>query len=163
MGLEAMMVATTMISAGGAIYSGIQQDKAAKANAELLRRHGEADKDAAVAQAEKIRKAARYQAGQANAALAASGVDVGAGTALRINEDIYQNSEGDAYSALLTGTRRQRAASDEGAILRHQGRAAKIGGFLQAGGSVLSMGARASGWKAAAAAPIVERSSYAAS
>lgn len=153
-GLELLAMAA---AAGSAIYSGQMQQDAANTNAEIAHRQGEQEKDAAVAQAEKIRKAARLQAGEANAALAASGVAVGEGTALRINEDIYQTSEEDAYSVLLTGNRRQRSANDESSALRAQGDAAATGGYINAGASVLSIGARSSGWKSTSKAPIVER------
>lgn len=153
-------IAALAMAAGSAIYAGTQQEKAADVNAEIAHRQGEADKDAATAQAEKIRNAARRQAGEANAALAASGVAIGEGTALRINEDIYRTSEEDAYSVLLTGNRRQRSANDEAGVLRGQGDAAMTGGLINAGASVLSTGARSNGWKSKA--PIVERSSFAA-
>jgi hypothetical protein len=159
MGVETMMVMAMVAAAGSAIYAGAQQEKAADTNAELARRQGDQDADAAVSQAEKIRKAARSQAGEANAAMAASGVAIGEGTAVRINEDIYKNSEDDAYSVLLTGTRRRQSANDQAGILNAQGNAAMTAGLINAGSSVLSMGARSGGWKSKA--PIVERSSYA--
>lgn len=156
-GLE---LAAAGFTAGSMIFQGMQQNELAKTNAEMAKRQGAADQDAAVAQAEKIRRAAKAQAGQANAALAASGVSVGEGTAVRINEEIYRASEEDAYSTLLTGARRQRAGDEEASLLRRQGRAAMVGSFFGAGGSVLSTGARSEGWKSTRA-PIVERSSYA--
>jgi hypothetical protein len=148
MGVETMMVLAVVASAGGAIYSGMQQQEAANTNAELSRRQGVADQDAAVAQAEKIRKAAHRQAGEANASLAASGVAIGEGTAVRINEDIYKTAEDDAYSALLTGARRQRSANDQAGIMQSQGSAAMTGGLINAGASVLAGGAQYGKWKA---------------
>ena len=147
MGVETLMIMAAVASAGGSIYSGMQQQQAADTNAELSRRQGAQEKDAAVAQAEKIRKAARAQAGQANAALAASGVAIGEGTAVRINEQIYRDSEDDAYSTLLTGTRRQQSSNDQAGILTSQGNAAMTGGMINAGASVLSTGASYGKWK----------------
>ncbi len=146
-GLEIALLASAAVSAGGAVYSGVQQKEAADTNAELARRQGDQEKDAAVAQAEKIRKAARAQAGQANAALAASGVAIGEGTAVRINEQIYRDSEDDAYSTLLTGTRRQQSGNDQAGILINQGNAAMTSGTINAGASVLSAGASYGKWK----------------
>lgn len=135
------------VSAGGTILSAVQANETAETNAELARRQGEADKDAAVAQAEKIRKAARQQVGQANAAMAASGVSLGEGTPVRINEQIYRDSEEDAYNTILTGTRRQRSANDEAAIMRSQGSNALVGGMINAGSTVLAGAAKAAKWR----------------
>jgi hypothetical protein len=148
MGVETMMIAAMVASAAGSIYTGVQASQAADDNAELSRRQGVQEKDAAVAQAEKIRKAARAQAGAANASLAASGVAIGDGTPVRINEQIYKDSEDDAYSTLLTGTRRQNSANDQAGIMNSQGNAAMVGGLINAGTSVLSAGANYSKWKA---------------
>lgn len=147
MGVETLLIASAVVGAGSAIYSGMQQKEAAEANAELSRREGEAAADAAVAQAEKIRKAARAQAGKANAALAASGVAIGEGTPILINEDIYKNAEDDAYSTLLTGARQRQAANDQASMIEYQGGTAQTAGFLNAGSSLLSAGANYGRWK----------------
>lgn len=146
-GIELLMVAATAASAGGAIYSGVQQKEAADTNAELSRRQGNQEADAAVAQAEKIRKAGAAQASKANAAMAASGVSIGEGTPIRINEEIYKNAEDDAYSTLLTGTRRAQTANDQAGLLRAEGSAAATSGYLSAGASVLSAGATYGKWQ----------------
>lgn len=147
-GIEIAMLASAAVSAGGAVYSGVKQEQAADTNAELARRQGAQEKDAAVAQAEKIRKSGRAQAGQANAALAASGVAIGEGTAIRINEQIYKDAEDDAFSTLLTGTRRQQSSNDQAGILVNQGNTAMTSGMINAGASVLSAGASYGKWKA---------------
>lgn len=133
--------AAAVVGAAASIYQGEQAKNAAEANAELSRREGAQQQDAAVAQAEKIRKAARAQAGAANAALAGSGVSIGDGTAVRINEQIYKDSESDAFNTLLTGSRRQATSNAQSSILINQGQAAQTGGYLNAGASLLSTGA----------------------
>lgn len=140
-------VASTVVAAGSAIYTGVQASNAADTNAELARRQGVQDADAAVAQADKIRKAARAQAGAANAALAASGVSVGDGTPIRINEQIYQDSEQDAYNTLLTGSRAQRTANNQANVITAQGNSAMVSGALNAGSSLLAGGANYAKWK----------------
>lgn len=147
MGIEAVLIAAAVVSAGSAIYSGVQQKNAADTNAELARREGNQQADAAVAQAEKIRKAARATAGQANASMAAAGVSIGEGTPVRITDQIYQNSESDAYSTLLTGTRRQQSANDQAGLMEYEGNAARTAGYLNAGASLLSTGANYGMWK----------------
>ena len=101
-----------------------------------------------MAQAEKIRRAGRAAASQANAAMAASGVAIGEGTALRINEQIYKDSEDDAFSTLLTGARRQRTANDQAGLMAYEGRSARTAGFLNAGATVLSSAGSYGKWKA---------------
>lgn len=147
MGIEAVLIAGAVASAGASIYSGVQQKNAMEANAELARREGAQEADAAVAQAEKIRRAGRAAASQANAAMAASGVAIGEGTALRINEQIYKDSEDDAFSTLLTGVRRQRSANDQAGLMEYEGRSARTAGFLNAGASLLSAGSTYGKWK----------------
>jgi len=140
-GIELALVAGTAMSAGSAIMQGQQAKATGDTNAELARRQGEADKDAAVAQAEKIRRAARYQIGAANAANAASGVDLNSGSAFRVNEIINQDSEKDAYQTILSGTRRQTGNNNQALLYESQGRNAETASILSAGASI------ASGWK----------------
>ena len=142
------LIATAVVSAGASVYSGVQQKNAMDANAELARREGNQEADAAVAQAEKIRRAARATAGQANASLAASGVSISDGTAVRINEQIYKDSEDDAFSTLLTGVRRQRSANDQAGLMEYEGRSARTAGYLNAGATLLSSGSSYGKWKA---------------
>lgn len=144
-----VMMAAAAVSATATLYSADSQSKTADANAELQRREGNQVKDAAVAQAEKIRKAGRAAAGQAKAALAASGVSIGEGTPVRINEEINRDSESDAYSTLLTGSRRQQAANDQAGMLENEGNTAKTAGYMNAGATLLSSASSYGKWKTA--------------
>jgi len=139
-------LAAAAASATAAVYSGNVQKQTAEVNAELQRREGAAQEDAAMAQAEKIRKAGKAQAAQATAALAGSGVSIGEGTPIRINEQIIKNAEDDAYSTLLTGARQRQTASDQAGLLEYQGKAAQTGGYISAGASLLSAGASYNKW-----------------
>lgn len=140
-------VASAVVGTVATLYSADTQENTAEANAELARRQGNQEKDAAIAQAEKIRKAARAAAGRANAAAAGAGVAIGEGTPIRINEEIYKDSEDDAYNTLLTGTRRRQSADDQAGILINEGNAAKTAGYLNATSTVLN-GANSYGkWK----------------
>jgi hypothetical protein len=147
-GIEIGLLASAVIGTTASIYQADTQAKAADANAEMARREGNQQKDAAMAQAEKIRKAGRAATAQANASMAAAGVAIGEGTPLRINEQINMDVEDDAYSTLLTGTRRQRSAEDEGMLMRYQGDSAKTAGYVNAGATLLSSGADYGKWKA---------------
>lgn len=150
-------IALYAMAAGAAIsaYSSIQQGEAAKeaANeqAKAVAQEAGQKQDAAQAHADKIRKAARGQRGEAKAALAKSGVKLGEGTALEVDESIAQAGEEDALSALLTGKRIGRAADQEAGMLIKSGQNAASAGYMKAAGTVLgAAGTVASGWKTTA-------------
>ena len=148
------MIASALV-AGVSVYSSMEQGKQAKQtaddNAELSRRQGAQETDAAVAQAEKIRRVAALNQSEANAALAASGVSIGEGTALKINEEITKNSEQDAYATILNGTRGASTASAQASMYESAGSNALNAGYLNAGSSLLSAGAAfGKGWKTSA-------------
>lgn len=139
MGIEvALLAAGTALAAGSAIYGGIQQKQAADTQAELTRRQTAQEADAAVAQAEKIRRAGRQQQAEATANLAASGVSVGSGTPIRIGNEIYRTSEQDAYQTILSGTRAQTAGNIQAGMLNTSGSNAMTSGLINAGSSLLS-------------------------
>lgn len=154
MGIEAGVlaayaaVASAVVGAGAAYYSGQQQKQTQETNAELTRRQVALEKDAAVAQAEKIRKAARQQQAEATANLAASGISVGSGTPIRISNEIYKTSEQDAYQTILSGTRAQTEGNIQAGMLATAGQNAETTGYLNAGSSLLSGAASAykAGW-----------------
>ena len=103
MAAYAAMAAATVYS----VYSTQQSGKQAQLNANAQADQAQADADtaasAAVVQADRIRRLARNQASEANAALAASGVETGAGTAININEEIIGNAEEDAALTIFNG------------------------------------------------------------
>ncbi len=148
--LYAAMAASTAVSA----YSSYQQGESQKDWADYQARQAEADakaeKSAAEVQAEKIRKMARIQAGEASASLAGSGVDVGEGTALNINKDIYANAEEDAVMTIFGGADRAARGNAEAAGYRLKGAQAQQAGYLNATSSLLSAAVsygQANGWK----------------
>lgn len=132
-----LAVAGSVVGAGSAIMGGIQQKEAADTNAELTRRQAAQEKDAAVAQAEKIRRAGRQQQAEATANLAASGISVGAGTPIRISNEIYRTSEQDAYQTILSGARAQTSGNIQAGMLNASGDNAMTSGLINAGGSLL--------------------------
>jgi len=97
-----------------------------------------------------IRRAGRRQVGEANAAFAAAGVQVGQGSAAEVERDITQGYEHDAYQALLDGGRRARAAQLQGEFDRIDGHMRENAGRVAAVNTALSQGygyMRASGWR----------------
>ena len=150
----------SVLGAGAAVMQGQQAADQAEFQAAVSERQAAENRDAAVAQAEKIRRAARQQQGEATAALAASGVSLGTGTALRISNEIYRTSEEDAYQTILSGRRAYNAGAAQAGLLRSSGQNAAAAGVINAGSSLLSTAGSAlrRGWQAPA--PVVDRSSY---
>ncbi|UNA35485.1 hypothetical protein LRM35_21340 [Klebsiella variicola subsp. variicola] len=102
-GVEIAAIGASVLAAGGAVYSGQQQKKMSNYQAAQAEADAEASQKAAREEAERIRKAGARQAAAANAAMAASGVETGEGTALRITSGIAEDAEQDAYQTILNG------------------------------------------------------------
>lgn len=153
-GLEILMVASSAMSAMGQMKQGQEQKEMYNAQAQQSLNDAAYKADAYKSQAEKIRKAGKAQVGEANAALAASGVKLGEGTPLEIKKAIVQNSEEDALTALLNGSRTTTAAQEQAQLLGKAGDNAATNSYYGAAGSVLSAGASlGKGWKNAAKYP----------
>lgn len=147
----AAMVAATAYTA----YTTTQQGKQASLNADAQSEQSQLDADnaasAAVVQADRIRRLARNNAGQANASLAASGVEVGEGSALNINQEIYGNAEEDAVMTILNGENAKKRGYVDASNTSLYGSQQRSAANSQAVGSVLSAGAQYGMWKASAA------------
>jgi hypothetical protein len=137
-----MMAISTGVSVVGQLQQGQAQRKAANAEARQQEIAAAQERDAAMVEAARIRKAGDRASGAARAQLAASGIDVGSGTALVIDEDITRESNTDAEYTLLTGSRRAGALNYSASQSRARGRNAVTSSVL---GSV-STGLQ--GWKA---------------
>lgn len=156
MGVETALIATALVSTAYSAYSSVQQGKQAQLNAEAQSEQTQIDADtaasAAVVQADRIRKMARIQAGEARASLAGSGVEVDAGTALNINEEIYKNAEEDAVMTILNGENQKRRGYVDASNIALGGKQARAAGNSQAIGTVLGGAAQGGlAWKASAA------------
>lgn len=141
-------LAAAAVSALGAMKQGNDAKTAANYNAAQTRADAEANTAAAKVQAQRIRQQGAQQASQANAAFGASGVETGAGTALRVTSDITGDAEQDAYTTVVNGannSNRMRAQAQADVL---GGQKAQQAGMINAGGSLLSMGSRMyTGWK----------------
>ncbi|HEM6613811.1 TPA: hypothetical protein U2G35_001190 [Yersinia enterocolitica] len=147
-GVEIALVASSVLAAGGAVASGQQQKKMANYQAAQAEADAQAQASAAKVQAEKIRKAGAAQASQANAALAASGVETGEGTALRITSGIIGDAEEDAVTTILSGRDSAARYNAQAQADRIGGKNAATSGYISAGSSLLQAGSTAySGWK----------------
>lgn len=99
------MALSTGVSIAGQLAQGQAQKRANNEQARQDELRAAQELDASKAEAMRIRKAGDKTAGAARAQMAANGIAVGSGTAVTIEDDIYQNSELDAYNTLLTGKR----------------------------------------------------------
>jgi len=160
-------------SAAGTVVSmsaAEDQEDIANDNARTISVQAGQEQDAANAEADRIRKNARQQQGQANAALAASGVSVDEGSAIKINEQIIKDSESDALNTIINGGRRSNYMGTQAEMERQRGVNARKAANTQAITSALSMGSSlmtASGWRSngqpgysgtQARAPVYDRS-----
>lgn len=152
MGVETVLLASlaagSALSAVGSIQQGNAANAQARAQAAQLDLQAAQERDTAVAQAEKIRRAGRSQTAAADAAFAASGVSVGEGTPVRINEAITRDAEDDAYSTILTGSRRGSTLDVESALTTQAGKNARTSGYMGAAGSLLQGASQYGQWKA---------------
>lgn len=154
-GIEIAAATALAASTAYSAYSSVQQGKQAQLNADAQGEQAQLDADnaasAARVQADRIRKMARNQAGEANAALAASGVETGEGTALNINQEIYGNAEEDAVMTILNGENQRKRGYVDASNMGLYGNQQRSAANSQAVGSVLSAGAQAGMWRATAA------------
>lgn len=154
-GLEIMAIASTTFSAVSSIAKGQQEQDFANFQAAQANADAQAERESSQVRAQQIRKAGKYQQAEATAALAASGVEVGAGTPLTIDQQIGRNVQADALNEILNGTRSGARLDQQAAGLRASGKNAAAAGVRNAVGSVLSAGAKyyAPGWGVRAEQP----------
>lgn len=131
-----------------------QQGRAAQAAANYQAEQADADaqaaRSAAKVQAQKIRDAGKQQASQANASLAASGVETGEGTALRITSGITGNAEEDAYTTILNGVNSGNRLNAQAQADRISGNNARRAANIGSAGTVLQGGSSFyNGWRRA--------------
>ncbi len=87
-----------------------------------------------------IRRAGTRAVGTADTVAAANGVQVGTGSAGEVDHEIYQASEHDAYTALLSGSRTARAFEVDAVAQTANAKAKKNIATAQLVGTVLSSG-----------------------
>lgn len=143
----------TGFMAGSQIQAGKDAAKASIAQAQALSQQAGQQQDAANAQAEMIRRAARRQAAQAEASLSASGVVVDAGTPLVINTEIERGGEYDALMSILGADRESAVLARESVALGRQAKGQRKAGYINAINTVMQMGQAAAsagaggGWR----------------
>lgn len=131
-----------------AIGQGTAADISARAQAGMLDYQAKVETDIAMHTAELIRRAGHAQVGKAEASYAAAGVKVGEGSALETDRQIYQDSEHDAFQAILEGQRRALGLQTDAELTRINGRLMKQAGYVNAVSALASSAYQGySGWK----------------
>ena len=132
-----LIVAGTAVSAGAAVYSGIQQKKAADYNAKMSEQNAKAIDV-------QTREAIRRQREQNRAILSAqrasaltSGV-AETGSTLLVAMENARNLERNVTDIATQGNAQQYAALNQATLSRMQGSSAMTSGFLQGTGTLLS-------------------------
>lgn len=151
----AVMAVAAVVGTTATVYG---QQEAAKAAAETANAQGTAaatqagqEQDAATAEAERIRAAARRQRAEAAAAFAASGVSVGDGTPLKIDQEIARGGELDALNTIISGGRGADTLTNEATAFGKAAVAARKAANTQTFATLMSSGSKissASGWRA---------------
>ncbi len=150
-GVEIALVASSVLGAGAAYQQGQAQKSYNNYLANQANADARAEVGAAQVEAERIRKAAKKQRGEAIAALAASGVDVNSSTALKIDQQISRDSEEDAFLTLAGGADRAARLNAEASGSRMAASQAGTAGALSAANSLLIGGSSLGrGWRKAA-------------
>lgn len=148
--LAFVAVATALTAYGQHQQAQAQQDSAEAQGQNVATQAGQ-QQDAATAEAERIRSAARRQRAEAAAAYAASGVSVGEGSAVKIDQEIARGGSLDALNTIISGGREADTLSRESAAFGKAASAARRAGTTQMFATVMSSGSSAmsaSGWRA---------------
>lgn len=164
-----LMAAGTGLQIGSQISAGRTAEANARLEAADMDYQAAMERDNAALMARTYRREGRAARGQVLAAVAASGVKIGEGSALDAEREVMTDSETDAELAILRGEQVGRNLNARAQITRIAGRQARRAANLQAFGTLLSAGAqgmRASGWRAngpgwsnqQAPAPVIDKS-----
>ena len=149
MGGSWLMIASMAVSAMQSIQKGEQEQDYRNFQADQAEADAQAEREAGEVRASKVRKLGKSTQSEAVASLAASGVEVTAGTPVKIQQQITRNAEEDALNEILYGERKGRRLEQTAASERAAGSRASSAGYMGAFGSVLSGGAKLTGpgWK----------------
>lgn len=132
------------VSVLSAVAGGQAKKQQAKYEAAEMEYQAAAGAEAAKAEAEQIRKAGTAARSRSRAQLAASGVDVNAGTGGMIQDDISAGFTNDAFVSLLNGSRRGDQLRRSAAFTRMGGEASQDASVINAFGSGMQA---YSGWR----------------
>lgn len=137
-GIEiALIGAATAMAAGGAVYAGDQQRKAANMNADIAEQNAIAERNKAAYDENIHRESVRKLLSSQRALYGKSGVDM-TGSPLLVMEDTAGQGELDALAIRYGGdiaAAKQRSSAN---LSRMQGKSAQTASYFQAGSTLLS-------------------------
>lgn len=135
--ISALMVAGTVISAGGQIMSGMQANQAAKYNAAVARNEAEQARKVGQINEATTRDDLRREMARQRAHLARSGVNLAAGSALDLGQDAGQASFMELQSVRTGAESRARSFESDATLSRLEGRRALMSGAIGAAGTLV--------------------------
>lgn len=135
--IPAIIIGATAISAGASIYGGMSANNAAKKEAALLEEQGRTAQEQADAEAASHATDVRRFAANQSLAFLANGVSL-AGSPLLTIEDTVKQGQAEVDSITKSGNAQRTLYNQKSEITKNQGRAALIGGFGQAAGTISS-------------------------
>lgn len=128
----------TVVSAAGSIAAGISSNNVAKYNAQVAENNASAERQRAAYEADITRGRVRQVVGAQRAAGAASGLDIRSGTPIAVLGDTAKSGELDVLARLYQGESAATAYQNDAQRFRAEGKAQQMGGFINAGTSLLS-------------------------
>jgi hypothetical protein len=137
-------VASTAVSAVGAIQQGKAAQASAKFNADMMSRNAQIARQQAAAEEEKHRRLTYMRQGAARAAYGASGVSI-EGSPLDILEQSAAQEELDALNIRYRGEIGAQSSEGQAALSSMSGDAAMQAGYIGAGSSILLGASKAGG------------------
>lgn len=122
------------------VLQGMAGMDSANYNARLAGQQGQLALQQGAAEAERVRNAARYAAGEAIAAQGESGLQVGTGSALDLLRESRINAELDMMTVRTKAENERRTLNNRRRLLRAEARDALTGGTIAAGETALKAG-----------------------
>lgn len=139
-----------MMQVAGAVQQGQAANNAAQSDAMYAEASARESRQDAQGVAARVRREGATARGSTLAAVAASGVKVGEGSALEAERQVMEDYSRDEYMAILSGERRASGLQMEAGNRRRAGRDARRAGYINAGTSLMASGAQGlkdSGWR----------------
>lgn len=130
-GLQQLALAA---SVGGSLLSGVQANRAAKANAAALDAQADTERQLAAIEDERTRMEMRRQLRQQSADLVGAGVSLDSPTAVLLGDEAATELAFASQSARSTGQARTRTLSNQASSQRQRGRASLLSGTFSAAG-----------------------------
>ena len=137
MALQAAIIAFTLISATSKIVKGIQENKAAKAEALLIEEQGALQQQEAVTEAQRQATESRKFRKKQKVAFLKNGITL-AGSPLLVIEETRRESQEEVNATVRRGNAQASLAFQQAAMTRNSGRAALLGGIFGAAGTVVA-------------------------